>query len=305
MDAVNTEEEITLLIFGSLFFVVALFIGCFIYFYSSHMKVRKKLKKEELETKTDDIVYYRDIPFKNIEQAFWVANYYGMTANISDFIGAILLKWIKEKKIEVTSKDGKMIIDMTKFFKKESEFETDLYIKLLVSAKKDKIVEEEEFIEFFQNDSKRLFAMFKKLSIQVENELAAENLLTIEENRYGTRKITVSDELKEKALQLQGLKNFLSDFSIINERQTLEITVWEEYLMYAQLLGIADKVESEFERVYPNYNLVLKDNIQKLAVADALKTTGNFIYELIVNSCRSKSLIFSINNVIKNKRERY
>ena len=43
------------------------------------------------------------------------------------------------------------------------------------------------------------------------------------------------------------------DFSLIADRQIKELPLWNEYLVYATLFGIADKVCSDFSDVYPDY----------------------------------------------------
>ena len=66
---------------------------------------------------------------------------------------------------------------------------------------------------------------------------------------------------REKALanapetpqQLLGLRKYLLDFSLIGEREIKEMTLWKEYLVYATLFGIADKVCDNFATVYPDF----------------------------------------------------
>ena len=42
------------------------------------------------------------------------------------------------------------------------------------------------------------------------------------------------------------------------EREYFEVEIWEEYLIFAQLLGIADKVEKQFKKLYPDFNEIAK-----------------------------------------------
>ena len=57
----------------------------------------------------------------------------------------------------------------------------------------------------------------------------------------------------ETAQQLLALRKYLLDFSLIRERSTNELTLWKEYLVYAMLFGIADKVCQNFAEVYPDF----------------------------------------------------
>ena len=56
----------------------------------------------------------------------------------------------------------------------------------------------------------------------------------------------------EVAEQMAGLKKFLKEFTLIKEREAIEVNLWNEYLMYAQIFGIAKKVAKEFKKLYPD-----------------------------------------------------
>ena len=51
---------------------------------------------------------------------------------------------------------------------------------------------------------------------------------------------------------MAGLKKFLNEFSTIKDRESIEVKIWDEYLMYAQIFGIAKKVAQEFKKLYPD-----------------------------------------------------
>ena len=50
----------------------------------------------------------------------------------------------------------------------------------------------------------------------------------------------------------KGLKKYMEDFSLLNEKEVPAIEVWEKYLVYATAFGIADKVLKQLKTVYPN-----------------------------------------------------
>lgn len=55
--------------------------------------------------------------------------------------------------------------------------------------------------------------------------------------------------------QLAGFNNYLRDFTLINERTTLEVALWKEYMVYATLLEAADTVIKELRRLAPYYDM--------------------------------------------------
>ena len=62
----------------------------------------------------------------------------------------------------------------------------------------------------------------------------------------------ISQELREDAVQIAGLKRFLLDYTLIKEREAIEVHLFEEYLIFAQMLGIAKKVAKQFSELYPD-----------------------------------------------------
>ena len=50
----------------------------------------------------------------------------------------------------------------------------------------------------------------------------------------------------------KGLKKYMEDFSLLNEKEIPAIEVWEHYLVYATAFGIADKVLKQLKTIYPN-----------------------------------------------------
>jgi uncharacterized membrane protein len=52
-------------------------------------------------------------------------------------------------------------------------------------------------------------------------------------------------------LKWLGLKNYLEDYSLLNEKPPESIILWEEYLVYATALGIADTVRKNLNKIVP------------------------------------------------------
>ena len=68
----------------------------------------------------------------------------------------------------------------------------------------------------------------------------------------GKSKLAVSpSNTPEEAAKLLKFKNFLSEFTLSREREVPEVSLWGQYLMFAQVFGIADKVVAGFEKMYP------------------------------------------------------
>ena len=62
-----------------------------------------------------------------------------------------------------------------------------------------------------------------------------------------------TDEGKAQARKVVGFKNFLNDFTLSSQRETFEAQLWKEYLVYAALFGIADKVAGQLKDIDPSF----------------------------------------------------
>ena len=234
-----------------------------------------------------EINYWRDIPCnKDLERAYWVCLQYRVVPEKTlnqGIIGAILLKGIKNGYITVTEtkkglfslKDNNYAIHFNDINIDLNDTERDLFNMLKDAAGYNKILEAQEFAKWSRKNYIKIKDWFATLSSREENMLEQEGLITrrVEETKgaFGIkRKNTIKDvnpNLKEEAIQMMGLKKFLLDFSIMPEREYFEVHIWEEYLIFAMILGIADKVEEQFSKLYPNFNHETLLNTEMTTVA--------------------------------------
>ena len=230
-----------------------------------------------------EINYWRDIPCgKDLEMAYWIAYNYNVVphqVSQSGIIGAILLKWIKENKIKVLKekkklfdfKDDDYVIDFRTMTYADTEIENSLFKLMFEAAGNNKVLEAKEFEKWCKRNYIKLqnwFEFFNKTKvIELENKGFITEIQEETTGIFGSKRFIkakrVNSCLKDEAIKLKGLKKFLLDFSLIPEREYFEVHVLEEYLIYAHLLGIADKVEEQFSKLYPKYNELIKlsDNI--------------------------------------------
>ena len=212
-----------------------------------------------------DVDYYRDIPCSNdLHRAYFIAYHYGILKNKTDILGAIILKWIKDSLVRLEQREG------GKIFKKENtiiiltETDTSLIIDekernlfdMLYKASKDGILENNEFKDWCSNNYSKILDWFDSILDDEQKKLANEGLLNLQEKRsfkfFKYKQYVVEPELKNEALQIAGLKRYLLDYSLIKEREAIEVTLFEYYLIYAQMLGIAKKVAKQFKELYPD-----------------------------------------------------
>ncbi len=64
----------------------------------------------------------------------------------------------------------------------------------------------------------------------------------------------LSDTGLKELSEVYSLRKYLNEFSLISERETYEVSIWDNYLIYGTLFGIANKVIKQFKKLYPEKN---------------------------------------------------
>lgn len=220
-----------------------------------------------------DTPYFRDIPYSRdkLTRVYWLACQYNMINKKTDFFGAILLKWYKDgnisitKKINEKTKKEEMIIILNNCANISSN-EVLLYQMMYESSTKG-ILERKDFEHWCQKNYNKVLKWFDTIIDEETKALIFEKLIIKNNSKY-----EVSPLVKEEAQKIYGVKRFLEDFSRIEDRSSFEVSLWEEYLMYAQIFGIAKKVMKEFKDFYPDF------------ITDEVVSNVNFIYLISYNS---------------------
>lgn len=210
-----------------------------------------------------EVNMFRDIPCnKDIYRAYFIAYNYKLMKKQTDFLGVILLKWLKEKKIKIESKTVGTIFkkeDTVIIFEQNSSFENaieaDLF-RYMYEASIDGILESREFEKWCSTHYKKILDWFNKV-LDYENKILEEEGKLVKEEVVSFKvfksiKYTVDESLYDEAVQMKGLKTFFEEFKNMEDKKAIEVSLWEEYLMYAQLFGIAKEVAKEFKKIYPD-----------------------------------------------------
>lgn len=231
-------------------------------------KGKKKIKMKEVN-------YFRDIPCdKDIFKAYWVACQYGLVEKKTDFLGAILLKWLKNKNIENTTVTSGILKKEERAIKLITsnglnQKEKELFDMMLTSSG-DGVLESNEFTRWCKKNYKKILGWFNEV---IDNEtMNFVNAGLIREEKKLFKTYYVSDNMYEYAIEMAGLKKFLNEFSNISNRESIEVNLWEEYLMYAQIFGIAKKVAKEFKKLYPD--IITDDAYNDIVFINTISYSG-------------------------------
>ena len=257
----NSVAEIIEMVLFGLFYVIMIGVPILIglltmnngkYGFIGNKKITKK-----------DTPTFREIPCnKNIYYANALIKLNNFGYKEANILGAIILKWVREDKIKFINEEKGIFnkntssIDLTKDVTFDNIKEQDLF-NLMRAASGDGILEAKELEKWARKNYSKYLNIFKSICDNEVSRLKSEGHIYKrkykEECKY---KNVMDDTLYKDSKELYGLKLFLEEFSSINEKEVIEVKLWDEYLMFAYLFGIADKVAKQLKNLYPE---VVKD----------------------------------------------
>jgi uncharacterized membrane protein YgcG len=251
----STWQKIINFIKGVFWLIPMVIIGIFSAIFANKngygYKDNKTIDKKTLPN-------FRDIPCnKNIYYAnalLFLNNFEYKETNI---LGAIILKWVKQEKVGFIKQDVGIFkkeqncLDLRKQPTFDISGEEKLF-NIMYEASGDGILEPKEFGKWAKRNYSKFFDIFKGFKDAEITRLRGENHIYTRKDKNECKKGNVMDDtIYEDSKRLYGLKKFLQEFSSINTRETIEVHIWDEYLMFAYLFGIADKVAKQLKNLYP------------------------------------------------------
>ncbi len=236
---------------------------------------------------------FRDIPCnKDIYYANALIYLNGFNYKDTNILGAIILKWLRNDKISLTTdtkglfKKETTIIDLTKNPEFDNELEKNLF-DMMYKASKDGYLEAKEFEKWCRNNYEKFLDFFKKLKNNKIDELKDEGHIYKRKNKEECKKKNVMDDnIYDDSVKLYGLKLFLQEFSRMDTKEAIEVKLWDEYLMFAYLFGIADKVAKQLKEMYPE---VVYEMEQANMNYDTLIFINNMSYKSVSAASSARS----------------
>ena len=256
-DEWTAEDTIILLVMAICFFIVPI-VG-FIWYLIYVWRARKKVNK--------DLLWYRDIPMKgNLQQANDVLNaykYFGTDYN--NLLSACILKLIDMGAISIEqtlNSKGKteqnFVIHGLQNYADQPLLLRKIHSMFKTAAGEDTVLEPKELRSFMRSSKN------ESITDSFINTLHTKTSISYYKERF--------DDVR----QVFGLKKFLKEFSLLDERHVNEVTLWKDYMIYATLFGIADQVIKDMKKINPEYF-----NMDQVAAQMANDTTLPMIYSTL------------------------
>ena len=210
---------------------------------------RKRMQKLTGYRRIKDIPWHRDAPFKgDIMETAYALKEVERTSDIGAIASSMILKMIKGGQIEAHS-EGSNSKKIFLTFNDQALGEDlptavrQLYGMLKEAAGKDLKLQDKEFSRWNRSHMKTVTAWVKTLESDARSEMVSDEYMSLGG--------TFSDSGKAQTAGAIGLRKFLKDFTLIDERRSAEAVVWDQYLIFGALFGIADKVAKELSDINP------------------------------------------------------
>jgi uncharacterized protein YktA (UPF0223 family) len=285
-------------VFLKFFYILFAAVGGLI-FLTGVIASKKKAKmifEDGSEFSKKDVHPFRDIPTKNIAYFYYLADHAGLIKEKTKggIMSAYVLRWIKNNQVSFKKteengffrkKEGYQI-DFSKPLTTEDPLESRLYDMFVKASGKNLILETKEFEKWCKRHYESVVGWFEKVEKQVRKDLRSQKLLIVSKKYRNVLGIslpktteTFKMKVKDDMEHVYGLNKFLIDQDNMKEKEVIEVQLWEEYLMYATILGIADVVEEQLKIVKPSFEQEMDMNYY-----NSMLLTRAFVYQGVINA---------------------
>ena len=259
LDGSSYGEDGPLIVFLVLFvLLLAAFIGLLAFVIVASATGHKYRKSLFGQTKVDG--WYRDIPVGGdlLAGAFVLEEGRRFIAvpSSQNLIGAFFLKWIMEGRLKVIpdpSHPRRVNLSFADEWTDGAGAEHELYEMARAASGSNLILEKGEFERWSEKNFRRLSAWPGKAKNAGERWFREKGLFL-----HDTHTTAAG---AAEARHVIEFRNFLNDFTLSNERTAAEAGLWKNYLVFAQLFGIAGKVAEQFRRLYPAQFREIADSV--------------------------------------------
>lgn len=214
------------------------------------LRARKRAKAKKQLAKID---YFRDAPNGGDLNVSYALGLGLKVCTDESYLAARVLRLVTLGSLEPELEPGKKNRASMRFVREPHNgdpFDEALYTFLQAAAGADGVLRDSELEDFCCDDrhAKTLSDMLESSGHQGELTLSRTGCLKGNKCR---RAKDLTPRGQQQRNELLGLKRYLLDFSLLAERDVKETFLWQEYMVYAALLGVAKQVMEQLRQLYP------------------------------------------------------
>lgn len=220
--------------------------------------------------KGKEVTPFREIPCdKDIFLFYYLAkklDIIGDDESRENLISGFILKWVRDGVVTIREKESGAIVKKKNYdmyldvgVKFENKQESALY-KMFILASKDGVLQTKAFQKWCGKHYKKIDSWFTKVDNIIEdsmNKNGYAKTATVYKRvlfwNIPRDRIVWTNKAYDQCLYVWGFNNFLKDEDNMKEKAAIEVKLWDEYLIFAAVLGIADRVEKQLKVAIPRY----------------------------------------------------
>ncbi|MBR5485807.1 MAG: DUF2207 domain-containing protein [Oscillospiraceae bacterium] len=241
------DDDVSIVGIIVFFGIIAVMIWTAVWYIKRKIAIKKFFKAAP---------YFRDVPNDgSMAVTYYLSQNFDAADEESLIIGALIISMINDGVLEAVVEEetgflgrSKQNVSLKIIKEPKNILQKQLYDILKISAGDDGILQEKELENYSYANPEVITSFISKVKEDGETEFAAKGGFA---NGAGNCIKDLNEKGKSELAQVVGLKKYLDEFSLISEREISETVIWQDYMIYAALLGIADKVMEQFKKVYP------------------------------------------------------
>lgn len=226
----------------------------------------KNMDKDEVKKLTKDKnFYYRDEPDESANSTELIRELIVTSKMDNNILSYYISKWTSEGVFEYLYEEEEKVLFFTTNvitfkihkdkFSPKSQLEEQLFGEFYKLTNKDGVITTKnlsqlnmsKITKYMKKHKENAYLELEKMGYVVDNRNKGKS-----SSKKGIKfirpfKPTLTKKGEELVFQHAGLKNYLEQFTLINERTSSEIELWDYYFYMAALYGVADKFKKELK----------------------------------------------------------
>lgn len=210
---------------------------------------RSARRRKILGMKPSEVPWNREIPFGgDLEASAYTLAKLGESSGGSGdtLAAALILRMIYRGELSV-AKDSRERVEIsfsaTGSGSASDQAAEELREMMLKASGADKVLQHNEFSRWAKRHAHEVAGWSSRALVFGRNSLRDQKYI------YGSAYTPAG---QAEARKLLGLKKFLQDFTLMGEKDTIEVILWQDYMVYGALFGIADKVAEQLRDINPD-----------------------------------------------------
>ncbi len=248
------EKKAALILLGTIFGSAGLIVVAAV--YSSAKRA------EEIKKFADSAGYYSYVPNNgNIQVTHYLAQTFDVCKEEHLILSALMVSMMNQYAIELRSTvdvfgSEEEQIELRLLKEPEGEAERRLFYILSEAAGRTGILQEKELEDYAYENYEEIQKFITEVKKNGEKTFKQQGGFV---KGAGNCIKHLSETGKRELAQVIGLKRYLEESARMSERDIWEANLWQEYMVYAALFGIADDVIEQLQALYPERTQILDD----------------------------------------------